>query len=65
MNHFTLEMKELQFLNEVSRKSDSLSYWEGFYSGYTSAEPKGESVAGDVDEAVTLCYVISYPDFLH
>lgn len=25
MNHFTLEMKELQFVGEVSRNSDSLA----------------------------------------
>lgn len=31
MYHFTLEMKDLQFINELSRKSDSLSSWEGTF----------------------------------
>lgn len=64
MNHFTLEMKELQFINELSRKSDSFSSWEGFYSVYTFAEHKHESAAGDVGEVGTQCYNMLQTTFI-
>lgn len=31
MHHFTLEMKDLQFINKLSINSESLSSWEGTF----------------------------------